>query len=78
MARAGAARGDAKPADGELGSDEPLADWERELLARGDAPAAAPAADAPSADAPAAEAPTADESEAATAAAPAETPAASV
>jgi small subunit ribosomal protein S2 len=33
MARAGAARGDAKPADGDLGSDEPLADWERELLA---------------------------------------------
>jgi len=30
MARAGASRGDAKP--GELGSDEPLADWERELL----------------------------------------------
>ena len=34
MARAGAARGDAKPAEGELATDEPLADWERELLER--------------------------------------------
>jgi small subunit ribosomal protein S2 len=32
MARAGAAAGDAKPAGSELGSDEPLADWERDLL----------------------------------------------
>jgi small subunit ribosomal protein S2 len=33
IARAGAAAGDEKPsADGELGGDEPLADWERELL----------------------------------------------
>ena len=32
VARAGAAAGDEKPA-GELGSDEPLAEWERELLA---------------------------------------------
>ena len=32
MARAGAARGDEKPATGELATDEPLADWERELL----------------------------------------------
>jgi small subunit ribosomal protein S2 len=34
MARAGAARGDAKPAEGDLATDEPLADWERELLER--------------------------------------------
>jgi small subunit ribosomal protein S2 len=32
MARAGAAAGDAKPAGADLGSDEPLADWERDLL----------------------------------------------
>ncbi|MFL6138007.1 MAG: 30S ribosomal protein S2 [Frankiaceae bacterium] len=32
MARAGASLGDAKPATGELATDEPLADWERELL----------------------------------------------
>jgi small subunit ribosomal protein S2 len=47
MARAGAARGDVKPTDGDLGSDEPLADWERELLAGKTAtepPAAEPAA----------------------------------
>jgi len=34
MSRAGAATGDDKPAGGDLGSDEPLADWERELLER--------------------------------------------
>jgi small subunit ribosomal protein S2 len=35
ITRAGAARSDTKPepAGGELGTDEPLADWERELLA---------------------------------------------
>jgi small subunit ribosomal protein S2 len=48
MARAGAARGDEKPGTGELATDEPLADWERELLeganaATAAAPAAAPA-----------------------------------
>ncbi len=32
MARAGASRTDDKPATGELATDEPLADWERELL----------------------------------------------
>src|ERR687884_1278192 len=32
MARAGASLGDDKSATGELGADEPLADWERELL----------------------------------------------
>jgi small subunit ribosomal protein S2 len=40
MARAGAATGDAKPAGGQPGSEEPLAEWERELLVGG-APAAA-------------------------------------
>jgi small subunit ribosomal protein S2 len=46
IARAGAAAGgDEKPEPGALGADEPLADWERELL-QGDAAAAAqPAAD---------------------------------
>jgi small subunit ribosomal protein S2 len=38
VARAGAAAGDEKPAGAELGTDEPLAEWERELLT-GDAPA---------------------------------------
>jgi small subunit ribosomal protein S2 len=46
LARAGAAVGDQKPAGAELGNDEPLADWERELLAR-DAAAGTPAADVP-------------------------------
>jgi len=32
IARAGAARGEDKPAGGDLAADEPLADWERELL----------------------------------------------
>jgi small subunit ribosomal protein S2 len=43
IARAGAAEGDETPEPGQLGADEPLADWERELL-EGAAPAAAPAA----------------------------------
>jgi small subunit ribosomal protein S2 len=54
LARAGAAGGDEKPesATGELGADEPLADWERELLQGGGD--TAPAADAtPEGDAPA-------------------------
>ncbi|MDQ1694909.1 MAG: small subunit ribosomal protein [Frankiaceae bacterium] len=76
IARAGAAAGEEKPEPGALGSDEPLADWERELL-QGDATAAAaPAAEAPAApaadaEAPAAEAPAA-EAPAAEAPAPAE------
>jgi small subunit ribosomal protein S2 len=43
IARAGAAQGEAKPepAAGELGADEPLPDWERELL-QGESAAAAP------------------------------------
>ena len=40
MARAGAAAGDEKPLGAELGTDEPLAEWERELLG-GDATATA-------------------------------------
>src|SRR6476646_532755 len=59
LARSGAATGDEKPEPG-VGADEPLADWERELLqGGGDAAAAAPAAAeaTPAADAaPAAEA----------------------
>src|SRR5437764_282263 len=40
IARAGAAQGEEKPEPGALGSDEPLADWERDLL-EGQNPAAA-------------------------------------
>jgi small subunit ribosomal protein S2 len=47
MARAGAAAGEEKPEPGALGADEPLADWEKELLQGGGAAAAAaPAAPA--------------------------------
>jgi small subunit ribosomal protein S2 len=57
VSRAGAAAGDAKPEAAEPGADEPLPEWERELLS-GDAPAAdAPVAETPAAEAPAAEAP---------------------
>jgi small subunit ribosomal protein S2 len=42
MARAGAAAGDEKPTGAELAADEPLAEWERELLGAGE-PAAADA-----------------------------------
>jgi small subunit ribosomal protein S2 len=45
MARAGAAAGEEKPEPGALGTDEPLADWEKELL-QGGGDAAAPAASA--------------------------------
>ncbi len=44
IARAGAASGDEKPAGDRLGTEEPLAEWERELL-QGSASAAAPAAE---------------------------------
>ena len=37
VARAGAASGDEKPLGAELGTDEPLAEWERELLGAADA-----------------------------------------
>jgi small subunit ribosomal protein S2 len=65
MARAGGRGGDEKPEAGVVATDEPLAEWERELLApkTDDAPAAeaaAPAAEAPAAEAPAAEAPAAE------------------
>jgi small subunit ribosomal protein S2 len=43
IARAGAASGDEKPAGDRLGTEEPLAEWERELL-QGSVSAAAPAA----------------------------------
>jgi small subunit ribosomal protein S2 len=83
IARAGAANGEDKPAasagSGELGAEEPLAEWERELLehAAGSAPEAtgeqaaatpeATAGEAEAATAGEAEAPTAGEAEAATA-----------
>jgi small subunit ribosomal protein S2 len=60
IARAGASNGEDKPAagagPGELGAEEPLAEWERELLEHADnaAPAAGPAPDAATADAAAA------------------------
>jgi len=41
VARAGAASADEKPLGAELGTDEPLAEWERELLGAADAPSAA-------------------------------------
>ncbi|PPK63981.1 30S ribosomal protein S2 [Actinokineospora auranticolor] len=56
IARSGARGGGDKPEVG--ASNEPLAEWEQDLLAGADAPAAAaPAAEAPAAEAPAAEAP---------------------
>jgi small subunit ribosomal protein S2 len=70
MARARGAAGDA---EGQVASDEPLAEWERELLA-GDATTSA--ADAPAADAAAAEAPAADAAAAEAPAAVADAPAA--
>jgi len=51
IARAGAASGDEKPSGDRLGTEEPLAEWERELL-QGSASAAAPAEEAPLADTP--------------------------
>jgi small subunit ribosomal protein S2 len=62
IARAGAANGEDKPAatagPGELGAEEPLAEWERELLEHKDSAAqeAGPAAEAPAGEAPAPEA----------------------
>ncbi|MDQ1702857.1 MAG: small subunit ribosomal protein [Frankiaceae bacterium] len=81
IARASAGRGDNKP---EPGADEPLAEWERELLEAAEASAAAPvdapaaeaAAEAPVPEAPATEAPAAEAPAAEAPAAPAdETPA---
>ena len=45
IARAGAASGDEKPAGDQLGTEEPLAEWERELLEGSQAASAATAAD---------------------------------
>jgi small subunit ribosomal protein S2 len=62
IARAGAAEADETPEPGALGADEPLADWERELLER--APAAeAPATEVPVVEAPVAEAPSVEAAE---------------
>jgi small subunit ribosomal protein S2 len=58
IARAAAAQGDEKPEPGVVGSDEPLADWERELL-EGDKTPAAAEAPAVAAETPATEAPAA-------------------
>ena len=62
MARAGAAEGDQKPVDDQFTSEEPLAEWERDLLrggGDGDAPAAeaAPAETTPAETTPAEAAP---------------------
>ena len=65
LSRGGAKTGEETPG-AELGAEEPLAEWEKNLLVTGDAekPAEAPAADAPAAEAPAAEAPAADAADA--------------
>jgi small subunit ribosomal protein S2 len=60
MSRAGAKGGDEKPEAGQLAVDEPLAEWERELLAGKTETPAAPVAEAPAAEATAAEAPAAE------------------
>jgi small subunit ribosomal protein S2 len=65
IARAGAAGGDEKPAGSQPGVNEPLAEWERELLAGSQPEALTPAeaeeiAEPPAAEAPAAEAPAAE------------------
>jgi len=46
MARAGASAADEKPAGTDLAADEPLPEWERELLGGADAPAAEPVPEA--------------------------------
>ena len=66
MARAGASESDKKPADDEFTSEEPLAEWERDLLQGGGADKQ-PAAEAPAAEVPAAEVVAADEGQAAAA-----------
>ncbi|GAA1400022.1 30S ribosomal protein S2 [Kitasatospora putterlickiae] len=55
--RAGVAKGDVKA---EPGADQPLADWEKDLLEGEKKAAEAPAAEAPATEAPAAEAPAAE------------------
>ena len=88
MARAGAnaqagAEGDKPSYDGQLATDEPLPEWEKDLLTGGATepaaevpPADAPVAEVPAADAPVAEAPAADApaAEVPAAEAPAEVP----
>jgi small subunit ribosomal protein S2 len=59
MARGGSKTGE-EEAGSELGTDEPLAEWERELLTTTDIPADAPTAEAPATAAPAADAPAAE------------------
>ncbi|MBA4609468.1 30S ribosomal protein S2 [Aeromicrobium sp. Marseille-Q0843] len=66
MSRGGAKTGEEAPGQ-ELGAEEPMADWEKELLAS----KAAESAEAPAAEAPAAEAPAAETAEAPAADAPA-------
>ena len=74
MSRAGASEADQKPADDQFtGSDEPLPEWERDLLERTAAPATAEVQESPVTDAAVAEAEIADApAETAEAAAPAE------
>ena len=60
MQRSRAAGSGESSENGQVGADEPLAEWERELLEGSTASAAAPAAEAPVVEAPAAEAPVAD------------------
>jgi len=59
IARGGSKTGEEEPG-AELGAEEPLADWERELLEKKDAEAAAEAPAAPAAEAPAADEAAAD------------------
>ncbi|MGQ0467965.1 MAG: 30S ribosomal protein S2 [Sporichthyaceae bacterium] len=60
MARSGQNRADEKPVAGQVAGDEPLAEWERDLLAPTEVAAEVPAAEAPAAEVPAAEAPAAE------------------
>jgi small subunit ribosomal protein S2 len=67
MARAGAANGDTKPGGDQLGTEEPLAEWERELLQGFQGEGAAAPADSQTTAAPADSAPPADSQAAAAA-----------
>ena len=67
IARAGAAGGDEKPAGNQLGTEEPLAEWERELLVGSRDAAATPAASTAEASTPAASTAEASTAEASTA-----------
>jgi small subunit ribosomal protein S2 len=72
VARAGAAAGEEKPEPGALGADEPLAEWERQLLQGEPAAAAGTPTEAEAAPAAAADAAPAEAAPAEAAAAPAE------